>query len=228
MDKIDLDVEPGDLLTIIGPSGSGKSTFLRLLNRLEEPSEGEIFLDGENIKDMDVIELRRKVGLVFQAPVMFDSDVKENIFYGLRIKGEDGKKIMAERCLDLVGLGKDFLTRDSSQLSIGEKQRVSIARTLMIEPEVLLLDEPSSALDPTATLNIEELILKLNRRLNLTVLFVTHDIQQAKRLGHESVVIVDGKKIEEGPIKNLFAHPQNELTRKFLLGNLKKESKNEL
>jgi len=227
LDKIDLFVEPGDLFTIIGPSGSGKSTLLRLLNRLEDTSGGEIFLDGENIKKLDVIELRRKVGLVFQVPVMFDSDVEENIFYGLRLLGGDGKKGTAEKCLDLVGLGKGFLTRDSTRLSVGEKQRVSIARTLMVEPEVLLLDEPTSALDPTATLEIEKLILELNRKLNLTVLLVTHNILQARRVGHKSMVMVEGKKVEEGLIEDLFVSPKSELTKRFLEGNLKKESRDE-
>jgi len=224
LDQVDLEVDPGDLITIIGPSGSGKSTLLRILNRLEDASEGDIFLDGENIKDMDVIELRRKVGLVFQVPVMFDSSVEENIFYGLKLLGREGEKEVAERYLSLVGLNRDFLKRDSARLSVGEKQRISVARALMVEPEVLLLDEPTSALDPTATLEIENLVLKLNLKLNLTVLLVTHDIQQARRLGHKSVVVVKGRKVEEGPIENLFGFPESHLTKRFLEGNLKEGS----
>jgi putative ABC transport system ATP-binding protein len=224
LDKIDLKIKSGEICTILGPSGCGKSTLLRLLNRLEETTSGSIFLDGKDIKDMDVIQLRRKVGLVFQVPVMMDESVLENLFYGLKIKGkEERRKDKAIRCLDLIGLNGSFLARDSSQLSIGEKQRISIARTLMLNPEVLLLDEPTSALDPTATLNIEKLILNLNAKIGLTTLFVTHDINQALRLGYKCVILIDGQKIEEGSIKELYDNPKNELTRKFFKGELRRE-----
>lgn len=224
LDNIDLKIKSGEICTILGPSGCGKSTLLRLLNRLEESSSGSIFLDGENIKDMDVVQLRRKVGLVFQAPVMMDESVLENIFYGLNIEGKKQReKQKAVRCLDLIGLNENFLARDSSQLSIGEKQRISIARTLMLNPEVLLLDEPTSALDPTATLNIEKLILNLNAKIGLTTLFVTHDISQALRLGRKCVILIDGKKIEEGNIKELYDNSRNELTRKFFSGELTRQ-----
>lgn len=222
LDNIDLKIESGEICTILGPSGCGKSTLLRLLNRLEETTSGSIFLDGKNIRDLDIIQLRRKVGLVFQAPVMMDESVLENLFYGLKIKGKtEREKSKAVKCLDLVGLNENFLTRDSSQLSIGEKQRISIARTLILNPDVLLLDEPTSALDPTATLNIEKLILDLNAKIGLTILFVTHDINQALRLGGKCVILIDGRKIEEGDIKELYDNPKNELTKKFFTGELR-------
>jgi len=228
LDDIDLQVNVRDILTIVGPSGGGKSTLLRLLNRLENVSSGSIFLDGENILNLDVIELRRKVGLVFQVPVMFEETVKENIFYSLKIKGENlspmenhTKEI--EECINWVGLDKSFLSRNSDELSVGEKQRVCIARALMAKPEVLLLDEPTSALDPTATLNIEKLILDLNKNLGLTIIFVTHNIAQALRFNHKCMVLIQGKKIEEGYTRDVFSTPQNELTKRFLGGNLKEE-----
>ena len=224
LDNIDFKIKPGEICTILGPSGCGKSTLLRLLNRLEETTSGSIFLDSKDIKDIDVVQLRRKVGLVFQAPIMMDESVLENLFYGQKIKGEKERELgKAKKCLDLIGLNENFLTRDSSQLSIGEKQRISIARTLILNPEVLLLDEPTSALDPTATLNIEKLVLNLNAKTGLTTLFVTHDISQALRLGHKCVIIIDGKRIEEGNIKELYDNPQNELTRKFFAGELRRE-----
>lgn len=224
LDNIDLKIKPGEICTILGPSGCGKSTLLRLLNRLEETTSGSIFLDGKDIKEMDVIQLRIKVGLVFQVPVMMDESVLENLFYGLNIKGKTERETgKAQKCLDLIGMNENFLNRDSSQLSIGEKQRISIARTLMLNPEVLLLDEPTSALDPTATLNIEKLVFNLNQKIGLTTLFVTHDISQALHLGRKCVILIDGKKIEEGNIKEIYDNPKNELTRKFFAGELKRE-----
>jgi putative ABC transport system ATP-binding protein len=224
LDNIDFKIKPGEICTILGPSGCGKSTLLRLLNRLEETTSGSIYLDGKDIKEMDVIQLRRKVGLVFQVPVMMDDSVLENLFYGQKINGKMEKELgKAQKCLDLIGLNENFLNRDSSQLSIGEKQRISIARTLMLNPEVLLLDEPTSALDPTATLNIENLVLNLNANIGLTTLFVTHDISQALRLGRKCVILIDGKKIDEGNIKEIYDNPQNELTRKFFAGELRRE-----
>ena len=224
LDNIDFKIKPGEICTILGPSGCGKSTLLRLLNRLEETTSGSIFLDSKDIKDIDVVQLRRKVGLVFQAPIMMDESVLENLFYGQKIKGEKERELgKAKKCLDLIGLNENFLARDSSQLSIGEKQRISIARTLILNPEVLLLDEPTSALDPTATLNIEKLVLNLNAKTGLTTLFVTHDISQALRLGHKCIILIDGKKIEEGNIKEIYENPRNELTRKFFAGELRRE-----
>ena len=224
LDNIDLKIESGEICTVLGPSGCGKSTLLRLMNRLEETTSGSIFLDGKNIKDMNVIQLRRRVGLVFQVPVMTEESVLENLFYGLKVEGkEEGTKEKAMKSLELTGLNETFLTRDFSRLSVGEKQRISIARTLMLNPDLLLLDEPTSALDPTATLNIEKLILDLNARIGLTTLFVTHDITQALRLAHKCVILIDGRKIEEGDIKEIYQKPENELTRKFFKGSLRRE-----
>jgi len=221
---VDLSVKPEEICTILGPSGSGKSTLLRLINRLEEVSSGSICLDGIDIKELEVLNLRKRVSLVFQVPVMFDGKVEENLRFGLKDSDEKGIEEM-KKCLNLVGLDSNFLQRDSQELSIGERQRVSLARTLMHKPEVLLLDEPTSALDPTATLQIEKLIKDLNQVLKLTILFVTHNISQAQRLGHRCVILIDGEKVEEGDSQIILHSPNNPLSEKFIRGELVKEEK---
>jgi putative ABC transport system ATP-binding protein len=218
--NISVEIRSNEIFTVVGPSGSGKSTLLRLLNRLEDMSEGSIFLDGQNIKEMDVINLRRKVGLVFQVPILFDGTVEKNILFSLKVKKETNYKGAAEKYIDLVGLDRSFLSRNSNELSVGQKQRISIARALTLKPEVLLMDEPTSALDPTATHNIEDLIFDLKSRIGLTIVFVTHDIEQAKRVGERGMVLVNGEKIEEGKIPDLFENPQNAITKKFVYGIL--------
>jgi putative ABC transport system ATP-binding protein len=218
--NLSVNIESNEVFAVVGPSGSGKSTLLRLLNRLEDFSEGSIFLDGQDIKDLDVISLRRKVGLVFQVPILFDDTVERNILFGLRVKRDTTLEGMAEKYLDLVGLDTSFLGRNSNELSVGQRQRVSIARALTSRPEILLMDEPTSALDPTATSNIENLVLDLKSRMGLTIVFVTHDIQQTKRVGQRGMVLVNGEKIEEGKIPDLFENPRNAITRKFVDGIL--------
>lgn len=218
--NISVEIRPKEVFTVVGPSGSGKSTLLRLLNRLEDFSEGSIFLDAQNIKETDVITLRRKVGLVFQVPILFDDTVERNILFSLSLRGETNLKGVAEKYINLVGLDRNFLSRNSNELSVGEKQKISIARALASEPEVLLMDEPTSALDPTATWNIENLILDLKSKIGLTIIFVTHDIEQAKRVGKRGMLLVNGEKIEEGKIPDLFENPQNVITKKFVDGIL--------
>jgi putative ABC transport system ATP-binding protein len=221
--NISVEMKSNEVFTVVGPSGSGKSTLLRLLNRLEDLSFGSIFLDGQNTKDMDVISLRRKVGLVFQVPILFDDTVERNILLGLKLKKEipplTGEGV-AEKYINLVGLDRNLLSRNSNELSVGQKQRISIARALTSEPEILLMDEPTSALDPTATHNIENLILDLKSKIGLTIVFVTHDIEQAKRVGERGMLLVNGEKIEEGKIPELFENPQNAITKKFVDGIL--------
>jgi len=217
---ISVEIKPHEVFTVVGPSGSGKSTLLRLLNRLEDLSDGSIFLDGQNIKDMDVIALRRKVGLVFQVPILFDDTVERNIIFSLKLRNEPNLEGVAEKYINLVGLNKNLLNRNSNELSVGQKQRISIARALTSKPEVLLMDEPTSALDPTATNNIENLVLDLKSKMGLTIVFVTHDIEQAKRVGERGMVLVNGEKIEEGKIPDLFENPQNPVTQEFVKGIL--------
>jgi len=218
--NISIKIKSNEVFTVVGPSGSGKSTLLRLLNRLEDLSDGSIFLYGQNIKEMDVVALRRKVGLVFQIPILFDDTVETNILFSFKIRKETNLKGVAEKYINLVGLDRNLLSRNSNELSVGQKQRISIARALTSEPEVLLMDEPTSALDPTATHNIENLILNLKSQMGLTIVFVTHDIEQAKRVGERGIVLVNGEKIEEGKIPDLFENPQNAITKKFVDGIL--------
>jgi len=216
---VDLSIQPEEICTILGPSGSGKSTLLRLINRLEDVSSGSICLDGIDINELEVLNLRRRVSLVFQVPVMFDGTVENNLKFGLKLGSEDSDEQM-KKSLNLVGLDFGFLKRDSQELSIGERQRVSLARTLMHKPEVLLLDEPTSALDPTATLQIEKLVKDLNRELKLTILYVTHNLPQAQRLGHRCVILIDGEKIEEGESEIVLRNPNNPSAQKFIRGDL--------
>jgi putative ABC transport system ATP-binding protein len=218
--NLSVKINSNEVFAVVGPSGSGKSTLLRLLNRLEDFSDGSIFLDGQNIKDIDVISLRGKVGLVFQVPILFDDTVERNILFGLKAKRNTSLEGVAEKYLNLVNLDRSFLGRNSNELSVGQKQRISIARALTSEPEVLLMDEPTSALDPTATCNIENLILNLKSQMGLTIVFVTHHIEQAKRVGERGMVLVNGEKIEEGKIPELFDNPQDAITRKFVDGIL--------
>ena len=218
--NISLEITSNEVFTVVGPSGSGKSTLLRLLNRLEDLSDGSIFLDGQNIKEMDVIALRRKVGLVFQVPILFDDTVERNMLFSFRVRRQTDLQGLAEKYINLVGLDRNFLSRNSNELSVGQRQRISIARALTLKPEVLLMDEPTSALDPTATHNIENLVLDLKSKMGLTIVFVTHAIEQAKRIGERGMVLVNGEKIEEGKIPDLFENPQNAITKKFVDGIL--------
>lgn len=213
--SLDAVFSPGLIHTIIGPSGSGKSTLLLLLNRLIDPSAGDIYLDGQNITSLDVIELRRRVGIVFQQPILFPGTVEMNVAYGPSLQGgpADGE---SARLLDLVGLESSFLTRDAATLSGGEGQRAAIARALANHPQVLLLDEPTSALDARATEQIESLIWDLNGHLGLTVLWVTHDLEQARRIGHHTLLLAYGQKVEDGDTQQLFTNPQERATLLFL------------
>ena len=218
--NLSVKINSNEVFAVVGPSGSGKSTLLRLVNRLEDFSEGSIFLDGQNTKDIDVVSLRRKVGLVFQVPILFDDTVERNILFGLKGKRDTSLDGVAEKYLNLVSLDRNLLARNSNELSVGQKQRISIARALTSQPEVLLMDEPTSALDPTATCNIENLVLNLKSRMGITIVFVTHHIEQAKRVGERGMVLVNGEKIEEGRIPELFENPQDAITRKFVDGIL--------
>jgi putative ABC transport system ATP-binding protein len=215
LSEISAVVQAGDVFTVLGPSGSGKSTLLRLINRLADPTSGRILLDGQDTREINVLSLRRRAGMVFQAPVVFDGTVDENIQYGALY---GGKKANSEELLHRVGLSGDFLARNAADLSGGEQQRLSIARTLATEPELLLMDEPTSALDPAARTQIEELVLKMNREDGLTIMFVTHDMEQARRIGNRTMLLVGGRKIEEAPTEEFFTNPQTAMARIFVEG----------
>lgn len=203
---INLEFISGERHILLGPSGAGKTTLLRLLNRMEDPSSGEITYEGKNIKDIPVLELRRKVGMVFQIPVVFDGTVKENLMIPYRlglITGNSDEKEL-ENALNLAGLQTDFLRRNASSLSVGEKQRLNVARALINKPEVLLLDEPTSALDPGSAMRLIHSIRELNEHLGLTVIMVTHQMEYAKLLGGRIIHIESGTIIPEKKGENLF------------------------
>lgn len=217
---LSFDLPEGFIHTVIGPSGAGKSTMIKLINRLIDPTSGTVYVDGEDIRSMDVIKLRRRIGMVFQQACLFEGTVADNIRYGPSLHGK--RDVDVVRFLHMVGLDEDYQGRDVSQLSGGEQQRVSIARTLANSPEVILLDEPTSALDPASSQLIEDLILRLKRELKLTFVWITHNMEQATRVGDYTLLIVDGRLIEYNSTREFFEKPKNEITRLFIEGKLKR------
>jgi putative ABC transport system ATP-binding protein len=215
---IDWAIPECGISTLLGPSGSGKTSVLRLLNRLDDPSSGRISYNSEPVCSCDLQSLRREVGMVFQRQELFEGTVEDNILFGPRLHGMD---IDLGATLDLVGLDPSVLSRDVSTLSGGQCQKVTIARALAVGPRVLLLDEPTTGLDPSATLQIEALVKQLVKKLGLTCVFVTHNIEQAERVGDRAVLLIDGQKVEEGPIGEIRANPNDSRTRRFMKGELK-------
>lgn len=219
LDDINGEIHAGDRLMVLGPSGSGKSTLLRMLNRLEEPTKGRILLEGVPYDEINVFSLRRTVGMVMQVPALFPLTIAENILYGPSLVGRVHQpETKVKELLDLVGLSPDFAYRRPESLSIGQQQRVSFARALANKPKILLLDEPTSALDPVASAQIEQLILQLNRELRLTIIMVTHDVEQAKCIGNRAFFLHEGRKIAEGLIPDFFCNPISTEVEIFLEG----------
>jgi putative ABC transport system ATP-binding protein len=195
--EISLEMQHGDLLGVVGPSGSGKSSFLRLLNRLDEPTSGMVFLEGEDYRRIAPRELRRRVGMVTQRPFLFPGDIASNLRFGPMQRGETLPDGEIDSLLERVGL-PGFASRSVANLSGGEQQRVSLARALANRPEVLLLDEPTSALDEQAKAGVEELIRKLVNENSLTSVLVTHDRDQARRLCSRVAIIEAGRLVQLG------------------------------
>lgn len=191
---VNFNVNRGELITIMGPSGAGKSTLLRLINRLSEADSGTILVDSRDIKDFDPKELRRRVGMVFQIPVVFKGSVRDNIAFGKKLWNTDADvdALAAE-----AGLPQTLMDADSANLSVGEKQRVCIARALANKPEALLLDEPTSSLDKASAEKVESLLLRLQAEHGLTMLWVTHDREQSRRISKHNYVLEDGKLRED-------------------------------
>jgi len=194
---ISLEVRRGELLGVVGPSGAGKSSFLRLLNRLDEPSSGTVFLDGQDYRQIPPPTLRQRVGMVTQRPFLFPGDIASNLRFGPAQRGETLPDSQIVGLLERVGL-RGFASRHVANLSGGEQQRVSLARTLANRPAILLLDEPTSALDEGAKEGIEELIRNLVRDDCSTFVMVTHDREQARRLCHRIAVIEAGRLVQVG------------------------------
>ena len=230
IDDVSIDIAPGYVTAFIGPSGCGKSTFLRCFNRMNDtiPTAkvtGSIELDGEDIYGdrMDVVQLRARVGMVFQKPNPFPKTIYENIAYGPKIHGMAEKKadldIVVERSLTRAGLWdevKDRLEDSGTALSGGQQQRLCIARAIAVDPEVILMDEPASALDPIATAKIEELIDDLSGRYAIVI--VTHSMQQAARVSQRTAFFHLGKMVEYGPTSEIFTNPIEERTKDYITG----------
>ena len=195
-------VQPGEVLAVVGPSGSGKTSLLRLLNRLDEPSSGTVYLEGTDYRMFAPRELRRRVGMVTQRPFLFPGPVAENIRFGPLQRGERLPDEAVESILLRVGLS-GYGRRDVANLSGGEAQRVSIARALANEPTVLLLDEPTSALDEDSKLGIESLIRKIIAEGRLTCVIVTHDLPQASRLANTALILESGRAVRTGPVETI-------------------------
>ncbi|MEN3157529.1 phosphate ABC transporter ATP-binding protein PstB [Alkalimonas sp. NCh-2] len=227
---IDMDVVKNEVLAFIGPSGCGKSTFLRCLNRMNDTIDscrvtGLIELDGQNMYDprLDVVQLRAQVGMVFQKPNPFPKSIYDNIAYGPKLHGLASKKSdlddIVESSLRKAGLWnevKDRLAQPGTGLSGGQQQRLCIARTIAVSPEVILMDEPCSALDPIATSIIEELIDEL--KTNFTIVMVTHNMQQAARVSDRTAFFHLGELVEVGPTNEVFTNPQNKRTEDYITG----------
>jgi putative ABC transport system ATP-binding protein len=186
---VDLAIEPG-ATALLGPSGAGKSTLLRLLNRLADPDEGTVRFRGEEVSSLDVLELRRRACLVPQLPAPLPGSVEQNVRYGAELAGREPP---VERALELAGLSDGYAGREAARLSVGEQQRVMLARALALQPEVLLLDEPTSALDEDARAGVERTLLDLRERLDVSFVVVTHDRAQAGRLATRTVEVRDGR-----------------------------------
>jgi len=194
---VSVDVQNGDLLVIIGPSGSGKSSLLRSINRLNEIDSGTILLDGQSIHEMPVTELRCKVGMMFQKTSPFDGTVADNIAFGASLTGETLSRDRILELMELASLEAEYIDRPANELSGGQEQRLGIARALALNPSVLLLDEPTSALDPIATHNVEDSLLKLRDNTNLTMIWVSHSIEQARRIGNRVLLLDEGCVVRE-------------------------------
>ena len=227
--NITMEMERNTVTAFIGPSGCGKSTFLRLLNRMNDliPGTrltGEILIDGENIyaRQTEVVELRKKVGMVFQKPNPFPKSIFENVAYGLRVNGIKDRALIAgrvERSLQGAALWnevKDKLKKSAFELSGGQQQRLCIARALAVEPSILLMDEPASALDPISTTKIEDLIYELKKEY--TIVIVTHNMQQAARVSDRTAFFYLGELIEYDDTQKIFVSPTKEATQNYVTG----------
>jgi phosphate transport system ATP-binding protein len=226
---INLEIPPRQVTALIGPSGCGKSTFLRCLNRMNDTIshtrvEGRILLHGKDIydADMDVVDLRRRVGMVFQKPNPFPQSIYDNVAFGPRVLGMKVKMDevveSALRAAVLWDEVKDDLKSDALGLSLGQQQRLCIARVVAVQPEVILMDESTSALDPIATLAVEELIAEL--KMQYTIVIVTHNMQQAARVSDITGLFWLGKLVELTPTKTIFTVPKEELTEAYITGKM--------
>ena len=224
-----IEIEENKITAIIGPSGCGKSTHLRIYNRIfelyrDQKADGELIIDGENVlsKDVDVLELRRKVGMIFQKPTPFPMSVFDNVAYPMKLHFKLTKSEIADRVekalrgASLWDAVKDKLKTSGLALSGGQQQRLCIARAIAAQPEIILMDEPTSAIDPVATLKIEELLLHLKK--DYTIVIVTHNMQQASRISDYTGFFYKGRILEFDVTNNIFTNPKNKKTEEYITG----------
>jgi phosphate transport system ATP-binding protein len=229
LSNINLEIQPKQVTALIGPSGCGKSTFLRCLNRMNDTIpgtrlEGKIFLQGDDIyaENMDVVTLRQRVGMVFQKPNPFPQSIYDNVAFGPRVMGMDvNMDKLVQSSLERAALWeevKNDLKTDALGLSLGQQQRLCIARVIAVQPEVILMDESTSALDPIATLRVEELIRELQKEY--TIVIVTHNMQQAARVSDYTGFFWLGELVEFAPTNQIFTRPKQELTEAYITGRM--------
>ncbi|MGF7119369.1 phosphate ABC transporter ATP-binding protein PstB [Methanobacterium oryzae] len=227
--NVSLNIRKNTVTSLIGPSGCGKSTFIRTLNRMNDlidgfKHDGTVLLDGKDIYDpkVDVVDLRKKIGMVFQKPNPFPKSIFDNVAYGLRVHGITNSDVIAEKVEEsLKGAAlwdevKDKLDMSAMGLSGGQQQRLCIARTIAVNPEVILMDEPASALDPISTVKIEDLVHKLKN--DYTIIIVTHNMQQATRVSKYTAFFLNGEIVESGLTDKLFVEPEDKRTEDYITG----------
>jgi tungstate transport system ATP-binding protein len=219
LENINLSVDRGEVLALIGPTGAGKTTLLRIIDLLEVPSAGEIYFNGKCIprSGKQRLEIRRRMSFIHQKPQVFNLSVYDNVACGLGWRGEERNRIAGkvDHILEMVGL-EDYKDRNARTLSGGEAQRVALARSLVLEPEVLLLDEPTANLDPVSTAKIEQLISYVARQRNTTMIMATHDMSQGQQLADRIGVLLDGSLVQTGNATDIFHSPQNEEVAHFV------------
>ncbi|GMA63615.1 phosphate ABC transporter ATP-binding protein [Alicyclobacillus fastidiosus] len=207
-------VEAGRIVVLIGPSGAGKSTLMSVCNLMRSPTAGSVYVEGREVRDWPVRKLRQKVGMVFQSPTIFPGTVEENLAYGLKLHGQslhDPRSLLHD-----IGLEADLLSRPGAELSGGQKQRVALGRTLAMKPDILLLDEVTSALDVHAKLEVERTILRLHEQRHTSMLWVTHDLEQARRVADVVWFMAEGRLVETATADSFFAHPETLQAQRFM------------
>lgn len=218
---VSLDVDAGEVLAVLGPNGAGKTSLLRVINMLDRPDAGEVLIDGHNVWAADPLEARRSMAMVFQKPLPFSMSVYDNVAYGLRLRRARRSDIDeavkgALKLLDMAGKERQY----ARSLSGGETQRLAFARAYVLKPRLLLLDEPTASLDPANAAIIESSILDVNRRFGTTIIMVTHNFHQAKRLAGRSAFMMDGEVVETGPSRDVLERPRDPRTARFISGDL--------
>jgi len=216
---VSLEFGPEELAAVVGPAGAGKTTLLRLACRLEEPNGGMIYLHEKDIRTLDVRDLRRRVGLVFQSHVLFGESVEDNVGYGLRVRGlpREQARELAGACLERVGLDHSFLVRKNTSLNSSQIARVVLARTLILEPEVLLLDEPTARLDAKTAAELFEALNEIRTTSGASIIFSTSRLEEARQFAHRGIVLLDGEVVTDVPVDDLSAGEVPDQARRFLM-----------